>query len=72
VSRQGIGDGLVGPRDDRNPTVRRVCRAASRGDGFDCQGNRDTPFTVELPEPIGDRRLIEGLEIGIDLADYVD
>jgi hypothetical protein len=27
---------------------------------------------VELPEPIGDRQVVEGLEIGVDLADYVD
>jgi hypothetical protein len=51
-----------------------VAFAAERpgGDVFDCQGNPDTPFVVELPEPIGARELVEGMEIGIDLADYVD
>jgi hypothetical protein len=26
----------------------------------DCQGNPDTPFTLELDAPLGDRELLDG------------
>ncbi len=33
-----------------------------RPEGFHtCQGNQPTPYTVELPEPVGDRELKDGL-----------
>jgi hypothetical protein len=56
------------------PTQVFVAFAAQRpeGDAFDCQGNPETAAVVELPEPLGGREIVEGLEIGIDLADYVD
>lgn len=74
VSGQKIGDRLVGPQIVMTETRVFMAFASQRpqGDAFDCQGNPETPFTVVLPEPIGDRELVEGLEIGIDLADYVD
>jgi hypothetical protein len=74
VSGQEIGDRLMGPEIVMTETQIFVAFAAERpdGDAFDCQGNPDTPFVVELPEPIGARELVEGMEIGIDLADYVD
>jgi len=74
VSGQEIGDRLVGPQIVMTETQVFVAFAAQRPQGaaFDCQGNPTSPFVVELPEPIGDRQVVEGLEIGIDLADYVD
>jgi hypothetical protein len=41
------------------------------GDAFQCQGNPETPYTVELPEPLGDREIIEAMTIGISLEDYL-
>lgn len=74
VSGQEIGDRLLGPQIVMTQTQVFVAFAAQRpqGDAFDCQGNPAIPFVVELPEPIGDRQVVEGLEIGVDLADYVD
>lgn len=69
-----IGDRLVGPQVVMTATQVFIAFAAERppGDAFDCQGNPDTDFVVELPEPIGDRELFEGLEIGLTLEDYLD
>lgn len=69
-----IGDRLVGPQVVMTDTQVFVAFAAQRppGDAFTCQGNPDTPHVVDLPEPLGDRLLVEGVEIGITLDDYVD
>jgi hypothetical protein len=74
VGGQEIGDRLVGPQIVMTETQVFVAFAAERpdGDAFDCQGNPDMPFVVELPESLGGREIVEGFEIGIDLADYVD
>jgi hypothetical protein len=74
VGGQEIGDRLIGPQVVMTETQVFVAFAAEQpdGDAFDCQGNPDMPFVVELPEPLGDREIVEGFEIGIDLADYVD
>ena len=41
------------------------------GQDFTCPGNPEIPLTVELPEPLGDRIVVEGLAIGINLEDYL-
>jgi hypothetical protein len=74
VSGQEIGDRLVGPQVSMTDTEVRIAFAAEPppGDAFDCQGNPETPYLVELPEPLGGRRVIEGNRIGRSLADYLD
>jgi hypothetical protein len=37
-----------------------------------CQGNPEASATVELPAPLGEREIVEGLTIGLDLADFLD
>jgi len=73
VSGQAIGDRLVGPQIVMTETQVFIAFAAERppGDAFDCQGNPDTPFVVDLPESLGDRELVEGLSTGLDLEDYL-
>ena len=73
VSGQEIGDRLVGPQIVITDTDVRLVFAAEPppGDAHDCQGNPETPYTVELPEPLGDRAIIEAMAIGIRLEDYV-
>lgn len=39
--------------------VRVAIATVRREGGQDCQGNPNTPFTLELPEPLGERRLID-------------
>jgi hypothetical protein len=74
VSGQEIGDRLLGPQVVMTDTQVFIAFAAERppGDTFDCPGNPETPFVVELPEPLGDRELIEGLQVGFDLEDYLN
>jgi hypothetical protein len=73
VGGREIGDRLVGPQIVFTDTDVRMVFAAEPppGDAFDCQGNPETPYTVELPEPLGDREIIEATAIGIRLEDYV-
>jgi hypothetical protein len=40
-----------------------VLAVRPRPGGHDCQGNPETPFLLELPEPLGDRTLLDGSEI---------
>ena len=74
VSGQEIGDRLVGPQIVMTELVVRIAFAAEPpgGTAFDCQGNPETPLLVVLPEPIGERELVEGAGIGIDLEAYLD
>lgn len=80
VSGQEIGDRLVGPQVVITDTDVRVAFAAAKPPPGDdqtqtwtqtCQGNPEAPYTVELPEPLGDREAIDGMSIGISLEDYV-
>jgi hypothetical protein len=74
VDGREIGDRLLGPEIVMTETRVFIAFAAERpeGDAFTCPGNPDTPYVVELPEPLGDRELMEGLRIGITLEDYLD
>ena len=73
VSGQKIGDRLVGPQTVITATSVRIAFAATPppGDAFDCPGNPETPYTVQLPQPLGDRKIIEAMSIGLSLEDYV-
>lgn len=74
VGGREIGDRLLGPQIVMTGSHVFVAFAAERpeGEAFECPGNPDMPYTVELPMPLGDRELVEGLEIGISLEDYLD
>jgi len=73
VSGQAIGDRLVGPQVVMTDTEVRLAFAAERppGDAHTCQGNPETSYVVELPEPLGEREIIQSMSIGILLEDYV-
>lgn len=73
TSGQEIGDRLVGPQVVMTEDAVRIAFAAEPppGNAFTCQGIPEAPVTVELPEPLGDHEVIEGLAIGIDLEDYL-
>jgi len=73
VSGQEIGDRLVGPQVVMTDSEVRLAFAADPppGDAQTCQGNPETPFTVELPEPLGDREIVDDMSIGIRLEDHV-
>lgn len=73
VSGMELGDRLLGPQLAMTQDVVRFAFAAEppEGSGFTCPGNPEIAVTVELPEALGDREIIEGLEIGIELGDYL-
>lgn len=73
VGGQEMGDRLVEPQVVMTAEKVRVVLAAEPppGEAFECPGNPETPLTVELPQPIGDREVIEGYEIGVDLEEYL-
>lgn len=73
VGGQEIGDRLLGPQVVLTEDTLRIAFAAQppSGDLFTCPGNPTTQVIVDLPEPLGDREIIEGLAIGIDLEDYL-
>ncbi|MBW3667267.1 MAG: hypothetical protein KY394_06705 [Actinobacteria bacterium] len=74
VSGQEIGDRLLGPEVVLTEDAVLIAFAATppEGDGFDCQGNPEMPYLVELSEPIGGREVRSGLELGINLEDFLD
>jgi hypothetical protein len=45
--------------------------SSPEGTGFTCPSNPEIAVTVELPEALGDREIIEGLTIGIGLGEYL-
>ena len=73
VSGQEIGDRLVGPEIVYTEGQVLVSFAAEPppGDAFNCQGNPETPFALELDEPLGDRELIDARDTGINLEDVL-
>ena len=73
VDGREIGDRLLGPQVVMTADEVRVAFAAKPppGQDFTCPGNPEIPLTVELPEPLGDRIVVEGLAIGINLEDYL-
>jgi hypothetical protein len=73
VGGQEVGDRLLDPQVVLTEDALRIAFAAQppNGDLFTCQGNPETRVTVDLPEPLGDREIIEGLALGIDLEDYL-
>jgi len=38
----------------------------------DCPNNPEQSVTVEMPEPLGDREIIDGLATGLDLSDFLE
>lgn len=74
VDGREIGDRLLPPEIVMTRSQVFMAFAAERppGDAFTCPGNPDTPYVAELPAPLGDRTLMPGVGLGIDLADYVE
>lgn len=73
ASGQELGDRLRGPQVVMTADAVRIAFAAEPppGDAFTCPSNPEATVIVELPEPLGDRVIIEGLALGVDLVDYL-
>lgn len=73
VSGQPMGDRLLGPEIVITETEVLLAFAATPPPGRDqnCQGNPTDRVEVELPEPIGDRDIRNGLEVLGNLEDFL-
>lgn len=73
VSGAVIGGRLRGPQVVMTERAVRIAFAAvpPAGNAFDCPSNPESLVTVQLPEPLGDREIVEGLAIGVDLESYL-
>jgi len=73
VDGREVGDRLLEPEVVMTEAEVRMAFATRPPDGdmFTCPGNPETLYTVALPGPLGDREIVEGLAIGIDLEDYL-
>lgn len=68
-----MGDRLLGPEVVMTDTRVLIAFAARRRPGMQtCPGNPEQPVTVDLPEPLGDREIVDGLLTGFDLADFLE
>lgn len=73
ASGRPMGDRLLGPEVILTDTEVLIAFAARSLVGFqECPGNPEQPVVVELPEAIGGRMIIDGLDTGLDLADFLE
>ncbi|MDJ0496734.1 MAG: hypothetical protein QNJ75_11960 [Acidimicrobiia bacterium] len=73
ASGQPMGDRLIGPEvllTDEEVLI--VFGVEPLGGAQDCQGNPEQPVTVELPEPLGDRVVRDGVDTGLSLGDFLN
>jgi hypothetical protein len=66
-----MGDRLLGPQIVETDEAVLIAFAAITI-GADCPSNPATPVTVELPSPVGGRKLRDGISVGVDLTQLID
>jgi hypothetical protein len=72
ASGEPVGDRLVGPQVEVTATEARLGFLAKAQEGdFNCPSNPETPITVPLEEPLGDRSLVDAYDLGQDLRDHL-
>ena len=72
ASGEPVGDRLVGPEVDVTAKEVRVGFLAEAQDGdFGCPSNPETPVTIQLDTPLGDRVPVDAYDLGTDLRDYL-
>jgi len=68
-----MGDRLLGPEVVVTDSEVLIAFASIPPRGpSGCPGNPSTPVTIELPAPVGDRRVVDGLELGVEISDYAE
>ena len=74
VSGQAVGDRLLGPEVVMTQNAVLIAFAADPppGDFQNCPSNPEQAIVVELPKPLGDREVQDGLAVQADLADFLD
>ena len=74
VSGQAMGDRLLGPEVVITETAVLIAFAANPppGGSQTCPGNPELAVVVELPEPLGDREVLDGLALAGNLEDFLN
>jgi hypothetical protein len=73
ASGRSMGDRLLEPEVVTTATQILITLAVQPlPGGQSCPSNPEQPVLVELPEPLGDRELVDGLATGLDLADFLE
>lgn len=73
TSGQTVGGRLLGPHIVMTSTEVLIAFAATppEGEFQECPGNPSLDVIVELPQPLGDRAIREGMATGLNLADFL-
>jgi hypothetical protein len=72
ASGEPVGDRLVGPDIDVTTAEVRVGFLAEVQAGdHSCPSNPETPITIHLDEPLGNRELVDAYDLRRDLRDYL-
>ncbi len=73
ASGQAMGDRLLGPEIVMTEdTVLIAFAATAQRGGQNCPSNPEQPVVVDLPEPLGDRQVFDGLAVAGYLSDYLN
>lgn len=73
ASGQAVGDRLLGPEVVMTETAVLIAFAATAQAGFQtCPGNPEQAAVFDLPEPLGDRELVDGMAVIGNLSDYIN
>jgi hypothetical protein len=72
ASGKPMGDRLLGPDVVMTGTEVLIAFAARSQTGMqECPGNPEQAVVVELPGPLGDRTVRDGMDTGLDLGDFL-
>lgn len=72
ASGEPVGDRLVGPEIVMTDTEVLIAFAATAQSGAQyCPANPPQAVVVELPEPLGDRAAVDGLDLKMNLAEFL-
>lgn len=73
ASGRPMGDRLLDPEIVMTDTQVLITFAVQPlPGGQNCPSNPEQAVLVELPEPLGERELVDGLATGLDLADFLE
>ena len=69
-----MGERLLGPEVVLTDDAVLLAFAATPppGEFQDCPGNPSVAVTIQLDEPLGDREIRDGLDVGADLAEFIN
>lgn len=71
ASGQAMGDRFNEPVVELTPTEARIRLSATAMTEADCPTNPSTTVEIVLTEPLGDRTIVDGFIVGVDLSNHL-